>query len=318
MFLTTLVTPPSLRALQSIPAAWSGRSLVRYFALLNALYLFWLAGLKLTPSEAADALRWWHASPVWQALGGAVPDWLVLAGAIAAEVVAGVCLLFYRRRRLLLGGAALASAIYAFNLLYLLTNPVWLQAMGGFPFLGSAQSAIKYVPMLGVSLYLLASALPSLPWLGKAARVLAWLGVVLVMGWIGAMKFFLFEAEAIEPLLRDHWVFGWMYGVWDVQGVSNVIGLMELLFAALALLALPVRVLAPLAPLALAGIAVTVACTTSFMFTLPGWSEGAHFPLLNGSGVFLLKDQFLLAAMVLVATQPKPAAGAYPAVVVAD
>ncbi|GAB2876049.1 hypothetical protein GCM10027277_51760 [Pseudoduganella ginsengisoli] len=281
-----------------MPAAWSGHALVRYFALLNALYLLWLAGLKLTPSEAADTLRWWHGSTLWQALAGAVPDTLVLSGTMAAEVAAGACLLFYRRRSPLLWGAALASAIYAFNLLYMLTNPVWLQEMGGFPFLGSAQSAIKYVPMLGVSLYLLAAALPALSWLDKAARVLAWAGVVLVMGWIGAMKFFMFEAEAIEPLVRHHWVFAWMYGVWDVQGVSNVIGLMELLFAALAMLALPVRALAPLA---LAGIAVTVACTTSFMFTLPGWAAGAHFPLLNGSGVFLLKDQFLLAAMVLVA-----------------
>lgn len=298
MHLSSHVTPPSPRLLvRRTLAVWSGAALVRYFAPLNALYLLWLAGLKLTPSEAADALRWWHGSPLWQAVAGALPDQLVLSGAIAVETVAGLCLLFYGRRRPLLIGAAMASAIYAFNLLYLLTNPVWLQAMGGFPFLGSAQSAIKYVPMLGVSLYLLAGVLPSQPWLRNAARALAWGGVVLVMGWIGAMKFFLFEAEAIEPLLRHHWVFDWMYGVWGVQGVSNVIGLVELLFAALVLLALPVRVLAPLA---LAGIAVTVACTTSFMFTLPGWGAHANFPLLNGSGVFLLKDQFLLAATVLL------------------
>jgi reactive chlorine resistance protein C len=36
------------------------------------------------------------------------------------------------------------------------------------------------------------------------------------------------------------------------------------------------------------------------MSTLPGWNVDSAFPWLNGSGIFLLKDAFLLAATVLL------------------
>lgn len=277
------------------------RAFIGYFALLNALYLLWLAGLKLTAAESADVLKWWHASSLWQALQHALPvfpsDQMVVAAGAAVELSAGLCLLAYRRRAALRWGALLACLVYGFNLLYLLTNPIWVASMGGFPFLGAGQGYIKYVPMLATSMYLFAQTTQRRQRLEGTAVALAWLGIVLVMGWIGSMKFFLFEAHGIEPLLRHHWLFSWMYGVWDVQGVSNVIGATELLFALLVALSAVWR---PLLPFALAGIAVTVACTTSFMFTLPGWAPTDHFPLLNGAGVFLLKDQFLLAATLLL------------------
>jgi uncharacterized membrane protein YkgB len=242
-----------------------------WFSLLNAAYLTWVGCLKLISTT---------------------PDF-----SIAVELLAGACLFAYRSRQGLRIGALLASIVYAGNLLYLLTAPAWLADMGGFPFLGSGQGTIKYIPMLATTLYLLAQTTAN-PSMGErhAAHV-GWAGIVLVMGWIGAMKFFPFEAEGIEPLLRGHWVFDWMYGFWDIQGVSNIIGTVELLFAVTLVAGM---VWEKLMPFALAGIAVTVACTTSFMFTLPGWAPDAHFPLLNGSGVFLLKDQFLLAAMLLV------------------
>lgn len=303
-----LPLPLSLRARLLALAAWQpGRAgLTLYFALLNALYLLWLAGLKLGAAESADVLRWWHASPLWQAVAAALPDAAVVGTGIAVELGAGLALLAYAlsgRRLYLLAGASLASLAYSYNLIYLLTNPVWVAKMGGFPFIGSGQGYLKYVPMLATSVYLLAQCWPQRRWLQPLSSRLAWIGILLVMGWIGSMKFFLFEAQGIEPLLRHHWIFSWMYGVWDVQGVSNLIGLTELGFALLAALSLRWRVLAPLA---LAGIAITVACTTSFMFTLPGWKAGDAFPLLNGAGVFLLKDQFLLAATFLLLKTARP------------
>lgn len=277
------------------PGAWTG-----YFALLNAIYLLWLGGLKFTQAESADVLKWWRASPLWQALYHGVPifpadDVLPMLGA-GVELLAGACLLAYRYRHARRVGALLACAVYAFNLLYLLTNPVWVAKMGGFPFLGSGQGVIKYIPMLATSVYLLFQHTRHQAWGERYAARLSWIGVVMVMAWIGSMKFFLFEAQGIEPLLRNHWVFGWMYHFWDVQGVSNVIGSIELAFALVVVLG---AIWPALLPLALMGIAVTVACTTSFMFTLPGWAPASQFPLLNGAGVFLLKDQFLLAAMLL-------------------
>ena len=288
---------------QAPAGIWTG-----YFAAVNALYLLWLGALKFTPGEARDVLKWWHGSALWRGLPLS-DDWLPLLAA-AVELAAGVCLLAWRRPSLLRWGALLASLVYGFNLLYLFTNPIFVAKLGGFPFLGSGQGMIKYLPMLATSLYLLAQ---GRSWQQRGERAAAWLGVIgilLVMGWIGSMKFFLFEAEGIEPLLRNHWIFSWMYGVWGVQGVSNVIGLTELAFA---LLVLAAWCMPALAPLAVAGIGVTVACTTSFMFTLPGWAPESHFPLLNGSGVFLLKDQFLLAATLLLfragADAPAPESG---------
>jgi len=279
------------------PGIWTG-----YFALLNALYLLWLGCLKLTTAESADVLKWWHASALWQGLHDVLPvfppDALVPLAGAGVELVAGVCLLAFRRRTALRWGALLATAVYGFNLLYLLTNPVWVAEMGGFPFLGTGQGIIKYLPMLATSLYLLAQAAPR-----RRARVEQYaartglIGILLVMGWIGCMKFFLFEAQGIEPLLRHHWVFGWMYSYWDPQGVSNIIGLTELAFALLLAFG---AIWPPLRPMAAAGIAVTVACTTSFMLTLPGWGPATQFPMLNGAGIFLLKDQFLLAATLLL------------------
>jgi uncharacterized membrane protein YkgB len=264
-------------------------NLTPYFALLNALYLAWMAGLALTTAGAADILRWWEGSWLWSSVGGAVPHALVTGTAALTGMMAAAFLLCYRVPRLLMAGAALATLSHGFNALYFFTNPVWLASMGGFPFLGSGQGIIKYLPMLATSVYLLGQR--------RLAFHLAWSGILLVMGGIGAMKFFLFEAEGIEPLLRGHLLFDWMYRVWDLQGVSNVIGIVELAVAALVLASLRWKALAPLA---LAGIAATVASTLSFMFTLPGWDAGASFPLLNRSGVFLLKDQFLLAAAFLL------------------
>lgn len=278
------------------PGAWTG-----YFALLNAVYLLWLGALKFTPAELADVLKWWHANPLWQGLQHALqvfpPDQVVVAAGAAVELLAGACLLAYRHRTGLRWGALLACSVYAYNLLYLLGNPVWVAELGGFPFLGAGQGTIKYLPMLATSLYLLAQGTRHQVRVENHAARLGWAGIVLVMGWIGSMKFFLFEAQGIEPLLRHHVLFGWMYGYWDLQGVSNIIGLTELAFALLVVLG---AIRPALLPLALAGIAVTVACTTSFMFTLPGWGPATRFPVLNGAGVFLLKDQFLLAATLLL------------------
>lgn len=279
-------------------ASWQPTShqLTVYFACLNALYLLWMAGLTVRAGACADTLRWWHASPLWQALAGYLPDYLVIGAGILVEIVAALCLLGYRRRRALMTGSALACLVYGFNLRYMLSNPVWVAKLGGFPFLGSGQGVIKYVPMLATSVFLLGKSLGR-PTIVRTAVGLGWLGVVMVMGWIGSMKFFLFEAQGIEPLLRHHWVFGWMYSVYSVQGVSNAIGMIELAFALLVALSWHKRALAPLA---LAGIGITVACTASFMFTLPGWNADSAFPWLNGTGIFLLKDAFLFASAVLL------------------
>src|SRR5919206_3780202 len=58
-------------------------------------------------------------------------------------------------------------------------------------------------------------------------------GLVLVLGWIGAMKFTAYEAEGIKALVETSPFMSWMYKVFSMQATSNVIGIAELSAAAL-------------------------------------------------------------------------------------
>lgn len=119
-------------------------------------------------------------------------------------------------------------------------------------------------------------------------------GLVLVLGWIGAMKFTAYEAEGIKTLVQTSPLMSWMYKVLSLRATSNVIGIAELTAAALI-------AIHPLAP-KLSGIGSVLAVftfltTLTFLFSLPGWETSlGGFPALSGAGGFLLKDTVLLGA----------------------
>ncbi|HEX7771870.1 MAG TPA: DUF417 family protein [Pyrinomonadaceae bacterium] len=119
-------------------------------------------------------------------------------------------------------------------------------------------------------------------------------GLVLVLGWIGAMKFTAYEAEGIKTLVETSPFMSWMYKVFSLQATSNVIGLAELTAAAL----IAIRPLAPKLSAIGSVLAVfTFLTTLTFLFSLPGWEASlGGFPALSGSGGFLLKDVVLLGA----------------------
>jgi len=119
-------------------------------------------------------------------------------------------------------------------------------------------------------------------------------GLVLVLGWIGAMKFTAYEAEGIKALVETSPFMSWMYKVFSLQGASNVIGIAELTAAAL----IAIRPLAPKLSAIGSVLAVfTFLTTLTFLFSLPGWEKSlGGFPALSGSGGFLLKDTVLLGA----------------------
>jgi len=58
-------------------------------------------------------------------------------------------------------------------------------------------------------------------------------GLVVVLLLIGALKFTPGEAAGIQPLVARSPLMSWMYGLLSVQGVSNVIGVIEIATAAL-------------------------------------------------------------------------------------
>ncbi|HBR96615.1 MAG TPA: hypothetical protein DD979_04460 [Gammaproteobacteria bacterium] len=120
---------------------------------------------------------------------------------------------------------------------------------------------------------------------------------VLVLLWIGAMKFTAYEAGAIEGLVASSPLVSWLYAVFSLQGASNLIGSIEIA-TALTLLA-GVRYKQAAIVGALAAVA-TFTITLSFLFTAPGWEASlGGFPALSVvPGQFLLKDVVLLSVAI--------------------
>ncbi len=121
--------------------------------------------------------------------------------------------------------------------------------------------------------------------------------IVLVLAWIGAMKFTAYEAAGIEGLVASSPILGWLYGVVSLQAASNIIGTIEIAIAT-ALAVGPIY--RPAALLGAFGAIATFLTTLTFMFTAPGWEASlGGFPALSVvPGQFLLKDIVLLAASV--------------------
>lgn len=118
--------------------------------------------------------------------------------------------------------------------------------------------------------------------------------LVLVLAWIGMMKFTAYEAEGIKNLVETSPLMSWLYKVLSLQATSNVIGIAELTAAVL----IAIRPLsAKLSAVGSVLAVFTFLTTLTFLFSLPGWEKSlGGFPALSGSGGFLLKDTVLLAA----------------------
>ncbi len=120
-------------------------------------------------------------------------------------------------------------------------------------------------------------------------------GLVLVFVLFGTSKFTVAEAEAIKPLVSNSPFMSWLYGVLSDQGVSRLIGSIELVTAALIALR-PVSARASAVGSALA--ISTFLLTLSFLFSTPGALAATH-----PAHGFLLKDVVLLAASVAIGTE---------------
>lgn len=128
----------------------------------------------------------------------------------------------------------------------------------------------------------------------KGGEFLIRYGLVLVLAWIGAMKFTAYEAAGIQGLIATSPLMSWMYRFMSLQAASNLIGSAELAAALL----IAVRPLTPkLSAIGSALAVLTFLTTLTFLFSLPGWEKSlGGFPALSGSGGFLLKDTVLLGA----------------------
>src|SRR5437773_1956813 len=125
-------------------------------------------------------------------------------------------------------------------------------------------------------------------------RELARYGLVVVVAWIGLMKFTAYEAEGIRLYVANSPLMSWVYGPMSVRGFSAVLGVVEVAVALL----IAARPFSPRASALGSALAVGMFLTTlSFLATTPGvWEPSAGgFPALSGKpGQFLIKDLALL------------------------
>ena len=129
--------------------------------------------------------------------------------------------------------------------------------------------------------------------LGRA--IVRW-GLVVVLAWIGAMKFTAYEAMGIQPLVAHSPFISWMYDFLSIRSFSAMLGCIEIATAIL----ISLRWVSPWASAVGSLLAIGLFATTlSFLFTTPGWEPTLGFPALSGHpGQFLLKDTVLFGAAV--------------------
>lgn len=123
-------------------------------------------------------------------------------------------------------------------------------------------------------------------------------GLVLVIAWIGAMKFTAVEAEGIRPLVENSPMLAWTYDLLSVREFSNILGGVEIGIAVL----IALRTFSPRLSAVGSALAVGMFLTTlSFLLTTPPvWDANlGGFPAISIlPGQFLLKDLVLIGAAI--------------------
>jgi uncharacterized membrane protein YkgB len=128
-----------------------------------------------------------------------------------------------------------------------------------------------------------------------AAAYLLRYGLVLVIAWIGLMKFTAYEAAGIQPLVANSPLMSWVYAIFSERVFSALLGVVEVAIAAMIALR-PVS--AKVSALGSGLAAVMFLTTLTFILSTPGWEASlGGFPALSVvPGQFVIKDIVLLAA----------------------
>jgi reactive chlorine resistance protein C len=127
-----------------------------------------------------------------------------------------------------------------------------------------------------------------------AGRQVVRYGLVVVIAWIGALKYSSYEAAAIHPLIANSPLMSWFYDILSVRALAATLGTVEIIAALL----IAVRAVSPRVSAIGSAMAVVLFLgTLSFLFTTPGVTAAGGFPVLSVlPGQFLLKDLVLLGA----------------------
>ncbi len=125
-------------------------------------------------------------------------------------------------------------------------------------------------------------------------------GLVIVLVWVGLLKFTAYEAEGVKGLASNSPLLSWAYNIMSVQSFSIVLGVIEITLAIL----IAVRPFAPkVSAIGSIGAIIMFLITLTFLLSTPGvWQPGYGFPSLSPNpGQFLAKDILLLGAAIYTA-----------------
>ncbi len=124
--------------------------------------------------------------------------------------------------------------------------------------------------------------------------------LVVILVWIGTLKFTAYEAQGIEPLMTNSPLMSWSFQYLELRDISRVIGVIEIVLGLLIMLGGAAPRLSALGSIVAVGMFLT---TLSFLFTTPGiWQPEYGFPYLSPlPGQFLIKDILLLGAAIWTA-----------------
>jgi uncharacterized membrane protein YkgB len=130
-------------------------------------------------------------------------------------------------------------------------------------------------------------------------------GLVMTLLLIGVLKFSAAEGHNIQPLVSNSPLMFWLYRIFGLQAVSNLIGMIEILVASL----IALRPFSPkISFIGSLGAIITFVLTLSFLFSTPGAFQLSHgFPILGDAGQFLIKDVVLLGASIWTAAESRNA-----------
>lgn len=133
-------------------------------------------------------------------------------------------------------------------------------------------------------------------------------GLVLVLVWIGALKFTDYETAGIEPLVANSPLMSWALHALGLPTLSTVLGVTEIGLGVLIAMRRVAPMLSAIGSLLAIGMFLV---TLSFVLTTPGtWQPGYGFPFLSPMpGQFLLKDVLLLGAAMWTAGEAMRGAG---------
>jgi len=116
-------------------------------------------------------------------------------------------------------------------------------------------------------------------------RELARYGLVVVIAWIGLMKFTAYEAEGIRLYVSNSPLMSWVYELMSVRGFSALLGVVEVGVAVL----VAARPLSPRASAVGSALAVGMFLTTlSFLATTPGVGPGVGEDAADAGGLQLV------------------------------